>query len=276
MALSRGELLAAARGEREGLGRTIQYAPPESWEAPSACPGWWNRDVVAHLAAQDTAAAQLLADEEPVELEAYRRSLGDAPFSVDGLNDFAVANRAGRPYREVLREWGRAADALLALAARLPEQDWEQRRVPWIAGTIRVPYLIQSRVVEWWVHGEDIRAGAGMGPRIEHPPIFLTNDLAIRMLPWALSLAGLAFPGRSVLVELEGAGGGRWHWGLGVREVPAEDEKPDAFIVGRAHPFALVAARRASADRFLDDGQLAVGGDEDLALTILEHIRVSP
>jgi len=274
--MRRQELLAAARAEREGLGRTTQYFPPEAWEQPSACPGWWNRDVIAHLEAQDTAAAQLLAGEEPVELEAYRRSLGDRPFSVDGFNDVAVARRAELPVREVLLRWGRAADALLAYAARIPEEEWATRRVPWLAGEIAVRYLIQSRVVEWWVHGEDIRAGAGMPPRIEHPPIHLTIDLAIRMLPWALGRAGLAFPGRSVLVDLEGAGGGTWHWGLGVREIPPEDKKPDAFIQGRAYPFALVAARRAPAERFLDDGNLVVGGDEELALTILEHIRAYP
>ncbi len=277
MTLAKDELVAAARAEREALGRTIQAVPPDRWELPSGCPGWWNRDVVAHLAAHDTAAAQILAGQEPAELLAYRRSLakGEA-FSVDGFNDVAVARRAERPVRDVLVEWGRAADALLALAAGLDEVAWVSRRVEWLAGDIGVRYLVQSRVVEWWVHGEDIRAGAGMEARVQHWPIHLTNDLAVRMLPWALSRAGLAFPGASVLVELEGAGGGRWHRALSARETPAQDKRADAFIHGRGHAFALVATGRSAPGPFLDQGTLVMGGDEGLALAILRHVRAVP
>ena len=46
----------------------IQFAEPDTWEAPSAAPGWWNRDVMAHLAAADTAAAQLQAETAVDEL----------------------------------------------------------------------------------------------------------------------------------------------------------------------------------------------------------------
>ena len=69
------------------------------------------------------------------------------------------------------------------------------------------------------------------------------NDMAIRMLPWALGQAGLSFPGRSIQVDLEGVGEGTWHWGLEPRTSPPQD-KPDAFINGRGTAFALVAGRR--------------------------------
>src|SRR5436190_4750286 len=71
VSIPRLELIGAARAEREGLGRTIQYAPASAWEAPSACPGWWSRDVVAHLASQDYSAAQLLVGERAEELDDY-------------------------------------------------------------------------------------------------------------------------------------------------------------------------------------------------------------
>ncbi len=267
MSVERTALVAAARAEREGLGRTIQYAPPESWERPSACPGWWNRDVMAHLAAQDYAAAQLLAGEEPTELVEYRASLGDEPFTIDGFNAHLVNVRSGLPIREVLTHWGRAADLVCERAADLPDDEWNDRHVDWLAGEIGVGYLLQSRVVEWWVHGEDIRAGAGMEERVQHWPIFLTNDLAIRMLPWSLGRAGLSLSGLSVQVDLEGAGGGAWRYGLGVGDVPDPDAKPDTWISGRAKAFALVGARRLDLDAVLDVGNIVVGGDEELGLT---------
>lgn len=268
----RTHMLGIAHAERERLGRTIQYTPPTVWDDESVCVGWRNRDILAHLAAQDTAAAQLVAGGPAVEFDAFRE-VNDGELWVNGFNEWAVKVRAESPTRQVIADWGRAADAFLALCTSLDDEAWRTRRVDWVAGSIGVRYLVQSRVIEWWVHGEDLREGAGLEPNHQHWPIHLTCDLAIRMLPFSLGQAGLSFPGRSVRVELEGMGEGSWHWGLGPRESPAEDKKPDAFIDGRAIAFALVAARRHSPDTFLDDGNLVVGGDEELALTLLRHVR---
>ncbi len=271
--LDRETLLGVAHAERQRLGRTIQYAEPETWEQPSACPGWWNRDVMAHLGAQDTAAAQLLSGDAALELDEYRTSLGDAEFTVDGFNAFVVGRRSGLPFREVLTLWGKAVDAFLALAGGLSAEEFSTTKVPWLSGDITLRYLIQSRVAEWWVHGEDMRATNGLGPQIQHWPIYLTADLGIRMLPWALRRAGFSPEGRSVSVQLAGAGEGSWHWGLGAGEVPPADKRPDAYVTGRAPQFALLAARRLSADDVLDSGNVVVGGDQELATTILQQIR---
>ena len=273
MSLDRTTLLGIAHAERQRLGRTIQFADPLTWEQPSALPGWWNRDVMAHLAAQDTAAAQLVKGDPAEELDAYRDGLGERPFTVDGFNGWAVARRAGIATREVLTTWGKAADAFLAYAGLLSEDDWERERFAWLAGDIAARYLVQSRLIEWWIHGEDMRATNGLGPEYQHWPINLTIDLGIRMLPWALAQAGLDYPGASVQVDVEGAGQGTWHWGLGAGEVPPDDKKPDTTIVGRAPQLALVAARRLPADDVLASGNLVVGLDVDLGTTILRHIR---
>jgi hypothetical protein len=127
--------------------------------------------------------------------------------------------------------------------------------------------------VEWWVHGEDMRATNGLGPEYQHWPINLTIDMGIRMLPWALAQAGIDLTGYSVQVDVEGAGGGSWHWGLGAGEVPPADKKPDTTIVGRAPHLALVAARRLPADDVLASGNLVTGLDAELGATLLRHIR---
>lgn len=274
MTLERVWLLASARAEREALGRTIQYTEPGDWEKESVSPGWRNRDIVAHLASGEVAAAAALAGETPSELEEFSKGRDPmAPVAVDDLNDFAVRRRAGEPFRTVVAEWGRAADLLLARASKIPPEEWRTRRVTWMAGSLRVGDLVQSRVMEWWLHGEDILAGGGNPPRLEHPPIHCVNDLAVRTIPYALSVAGLSFPGRSVKVELDAVGGGEWHQGLSAREVPPAGKAPDALISGRAHAFALVAGRRASAAYYLSEGILQTSGDDELAETVLQHLR---
>jgi uncharacterized protein (TIGR03083 family) len=272
VSVDRTRLLGIAHAERARLGRTIQYAAPESWEAESACAGWRNRDVLAHLVGQEYAAAQVIGGEEADEFAAFRAANG-GEFWVNGFNEWAVGTRKDLSTRQVITDWGRAVDLLLIRLAELPEDGWDRHRVPWVAGDIGVKYLVQSRVIEWWLHGEDIRQGAGLQENLQHWPIFLVNDMGIRMLPYALGLAGLSFPGRSVRVDLEGVGEGSWHWGLAPRESPAADKEPDAFVQGRGPAFALVAGRRAQAERFLDDGNLVVGGDEAIATAVLEHIH---
>lgn len=274
MGIAKEQLVGVAHAERQRLGRTIQYASPESWERPSTCPGWWNRDVMAHLAGQDTAAAQLMKGDPAVELDEYRSALADDdPFTVDGLNTFLVNRRSGLPYREVSTTWGLAAEAFLAYAASLTDDDWRDRRLPWLSGAIAPGYLVQSRVVEWWVHGEDIRASADLAPAFEHWPIHLTIDLGVRMLPWTLQQAGTDLDGRSVEIRLEGAGQGSWHWGLGTGARPSADKRPDAMIEGRAPQFALVAARRLLPDEVLDAGTVVLGGDTAVAEVVLRTIR---
>ena len=280
MAIGREALLGMAHAERQRLGRMIQFAEPETWELPSAAAGWWNRDVMAHLGAGDTAAAQLVAGEAAEELDAYREQLGEESFTVDGWNAWTVARRAGSETRELLDVWGRAAESLLEYAARLDDDEWRDARYPWIAGDIAPKYLVQSRVIEWFLHGEDMRAtnGVAQGWQIgwQHWPVYLTIDLAVRMLPWALGQIGVDLRGRSVQVDVSGAGEGSWHWGLGVGEVPDPDHKPDALIVGRAPQFALVAGKRLSPDDVLAAGTVVLGGDVDVADLILRTIRAYP
>ena len=272
MTIERTQMLGIARAERDRLGRTMQYAAPDAWEAESLCAGWRNRDIVAHLAAQDTAASQLLAGEPAAEFNAFRVA-NDGELWVNGFNEWAVKVREDTPTRQLITDWGKAADAFLVLAARLSDDDWRTTKVEWVAGEIGVLYLVQSRIIEWWFHGEDIREGSGLEENPQHWPVYLTNDLAIRMLPWALGRAGLSFPGRSIQVDLEGVGEGTWHWGLEPKTTPPQDKKPDAFIDGRGTAFALVAGRRVAADEYLDDGDLVVGGDEALAIVVLEVLR---
>lgn len=273
MPLERLWLLGTARAEREALGRTIQYTEPDVWDRDSVSAGWRNRDIVAHLASTDVAAAAVVAGETPTEIEEFAKAHPDEPLDADSLNAVAVARRAGEPFRSVVREWGSAADILLARAGKIPADEWATRRVAWVAGPIGISYLVQSRVMEWWLHGEDIRAGGDNPPRLEHGPIFCTNDLAVRTIPYALGIAGHSFPGRTVKVELEAVGGGEWHWGLAPREQPGPGKKPDCLIFGRAHAFAMVAGRRMPAEHYLAEGTLQTSGDTELAELILMHLR---
>jgi uncharacterized protein (TIGR03083 family) len=276
MTLDRMWLLGVARAEREGLGRTVQYTDPQAWDNESACEGWRVRDVLAHLAASEVAAAALLGGETATEIEEFAKTVDGDEVTLDGFNDWSVRRRAETGVRSVALEWGRAADLLLARASKTSAEDWTESRVAWFGADLRTADFIQYRVAQWWIHGSDILTGGMLPPRMEHPPIYCVNDLAVRLLPYALSLKGLSFPDRSVAIDLQAVGGGSWHQGLAARYAPPEGKRPDAIISGRAVAFAEVAAGRTDADLCLYDGVLLLGGDLELAETALKSLRTSP
>lgn len=273
MTMTRDELLSAARAEREALGRTIQKGEPARFDGPSPCEGWSSTDILAHLAAQEGVAAAALADEGAPELDAFQAGLDGADFTIDGFNTAAVAARREQGMRSIANEWGAAADQVLAHLAKVGPEEWDQASVGWMWGELSAADLASSRIGEWWLHGEDIRASVDLPPRIQHQPIYAHNDLAIRMLPTIMAAAGRSYTGHSVRVDLAGAGGGLWHQGLAETTRPDERKRPDVSIEAKGHAFALVVARRISADVFIDNGEVLLGGDEEIAYDILEHIR---
>jgi uncharacterized protein (TIGR03083 family) len=274
MTLDRNWLLGVARAEREALGRTVQYTPPERWEADSPKEGWKLRDVIAHLDSSESVAASVIADEAPAELEEYSKSLDD-PRALDskGFNRWAVAKRGESPVLSLALDWGRSADVFLIRAAATSGDDWSGRDLRWMSEELPLAYFLQSRVCQWWIHGEDIRTAALLPPRMEHPPIFCVNDLAVRLIPYAVGRAGLVYRGKTVSIDLEAVGGGKWHRGLEPGYEPPADKEPDAFIIGRAHAFALVAFDRADVDICLYDGILNMGGDLEIADAVLRNLR---
>jgi len=276
VSIDRDDLLAIARHERDALGRTVQYTPPDRWEAPSPCEGWRVKDVLAHLAAAEVAAAAFVAGDRADEVEDYRKSLEGRPLDTDEWNRWSVEHRAEAAPVSLGLEWGRAADLMLSRASQASDEDWHERQIPWVAGDIRLRYLVQARIAEWWVHGEDIREGAELPPRVEHWPIHTTCDLAVRLIPYSLSLAEREIRGKVVRVELDGTGAGTW-WastdpGLDVRE----GARPDATIVGQGYAFASVAGGRADADVCLYEGLLNMGGEVDVAEAVLKTLRSFP
>ncbi|MEX0833254.1 MAG: maleylpyruvate isomerase family mycothiol-dependent enzyme [Actinomycetota bacterium] len=267
----RETLLGEARFEREALGRTVQYANPARWDDPSPCEGWRNRDVLAHLASDEGIASALLAKEATPEFDEFVN--GGGSIEDDTYNNWAVDRRRELPFREIAMEWGRAADKFMVHAAKVSEEEWRSRTVHWFGDDWTIADFVQSEMAEWWSHGEDIRAGVDLAPRIEHWPIYAVNDLSIRILPQILAGTGRSYSGKSVKLALVAAGGATWHQSLTPDVEPAETKPPDVVIDGNAHSFAMVAEQKVSADYFLDNGDIVIGGEEWIAFDILENLK---
>jgi uncharacterized protein (TIGR03083 family) len=114
--------------ERAALARDLAELTPEQWAAPTACPGWDVHDVLAHVV--DSAKSTRLG---------FARDMIAARFDFDRQNAIGVA-RERRPD---------PADTLAGL-----------RAVADRTGTPPAP--LATRLVEAFVHGEDIRRAVGL------------------------------------------------------------------------------------------------------------------
>ncbi|ONI91488.1 hypothetical protein ALI144C_00985 [Actinosynnema sp. ALI-1.44] len=122
------EIWTVVHAERDALIHDLENIPAERWATPSLCPGWDVHDVLAHL-----------VDDAKTTYFGFVRQFAAARFDFDRYNNNAVAReRTGDPQRTL--------DAFRAVSHR----------------TTSAPVPKATRLVETFVHGEDIRRPLGI------------------------------------------------------------------------------------------------------------------
>ena len=124
----RSVIWQAVHEERRRLVSDLEGITLEQWQTPSLCPGWSVHDVVAHLI--DSAVTTRLG---------FVRQMVTARFDFDRANDDGVAKHKAIEPVETL-------DAFRTVVNR----------------TDRPPGPLATRLVEAYVHGEDIRRPLGI------------------------------------------------------------------------------------------------------------------
>jgi uncharacterized protein (TIGR03083 family) len=114
-----------ARDERADFAAFLATLPPEQWLAPTLCPQWRVRDVVAHVISYDN-----------LDMRALLTLAAQARFRLSRINDAALARYSTRSPAE-----------LLALLAGNPQP---RGLVPTALGS-------RTGLVETLIHHQDIR-----------------------------------------------------------------------------------------------------------------------
>lgn len=128
MTVDRTTVWNVVHEERAALCRDLSTLAPGQWSAPTACGGWDVHDVVAHLV--DSAKATRLG---------FVRDMVAARFDFDRQNALGVARERRDDPRDTLR-------AFRSVVTR----------------TSTPPAPVATRLVEAFVHGEDIRRAVGL------------------------------------------------------------------------------------------------------------------
>jgi hypothetical protein len=221
--------------------------------------------VIEHLTAVDGLIAVALGLTEPLGADP------GAPSEPRARTEEYWRRFPERPARDVHDTWREQGGSLLRTVSFAGDSagGLDVSYGPQAALPLRDAFL--DRAFECWIHADDI-AGAVDYPYDPPAPRHLHRmiDLAARLLPGALAVRrrnGLAdpptglveagAPGRSLCLEVEGAGGGEWFIPLDSPGAAASEEHSVAHIALESLAFCKLAAGHLSPQ------ELATGQEGD-------------
>src|SRR5665213_672250 len=252
------------------IDRLVRPLPSESYDAPTACPGWSVRDVISHLLGFEVMlqGAPVPQFEGPWP-EYVRNPIGE-------INEAFVAAHRSEPGIEILNKFRDATVRSLAALRALDDAGWN--KVGWSPEGERPYHRFQeTRVLDSWIHLQDIR-DALLEPTDDHGP---GEEIVVNRfeaaLPYVVGKKVHTRDGTLVRINLSGRLARTVLLGVEEGRARALDTSANVPNLELTTPVALFwrrAAGRVSADAFLNASATDVRGDEELARAFAEGLAI--
>jgi uncharacterized protein (TIGR03083 family) len=206
----------------------------EEWKTPTDLPGWTVQDNLSHLVGIERMMEGLPAvDHEPPAADYVHNPIGQ-------MNEREVDARRHLRGAEVLAEWDDVIAARRATLAAGDEAYFAQDAMtPTGPGTLAD--FLHIRVLDCWVHEQDMRRATQRPGHLDGPVAEHTIDRLIRTLPIVVGKRAATPEGATVVVELTG---------------PVQRTLPITVIGGRATfvdrvPVPVLATLRLDSEAFV-------------------------
>jgi uncharacterized protein (TIGR03083 family) len=236
------------------------------WDLPSECPGWTVRDVLSHV----------IGIERVLLGEALPPPLTELPSHVENevgaRNEAWVAPRRSRPGPDVLHEFQEVTGRRVAQLRSWPESRFDEIG-PSPVGEVPYREFMHVRVMDSWVHEQDIRVATARPGHDSGPAAELSIDRLCAAMPFVVGKQAGAPEGASVRFELRGPLSRRI-------DVIVRDGRAKAVAVLDAQPttsldidvevFWRLACGRVDGKAARLAGLVDIGGDEALASRVLD------
>ena len=231
-AMAYGDWMAAAAEEYRRLDVLLRDLGPDDWAAPTDCPGWDVRAMVAHLvgAAESNASVR-----ELLRQARLARALGREGDLVDRINEVQVREREGRAPADLVADL--AAAGARGLRAR--------RRLPGPVRAVRLPFgpplgtrplgYLMGRIYtrDTWMHRIDIARATGA-------PLQLDADHDGRLVADVVAEWAVVH-GAPYDLELTGPAGGQWCRGADGERLVLDAVELVRTLAGRERGTGLLA-----------------------------------
>ena len=236
------------------------------WDLPSECPGWSVRDVLSHLIGVERT---LLGEEAPPPLAQLPPHVAN---ELGARNEAWVAPRRSQPGRDVLEEFRLVAARRLADLRSYPPSRFDE---PGPSPVGEVPYreFMKVRVMDSWVHEQDIRVATARPGHDAGPAAELSMDRLCAAMPFVVGKQAGAPEGASVRFDLRGSLPRRIDVVVQesrARAVSSLDGPPTAGLDMDMEVFWRLACGRVDGKAARLAGLVEVDGDEELGFRVLD------
>ena len=240
----------------------------DDWERPTACPGWTVRDVYSHVIGIESgllgrSPAPVLEDHGPH----VRNEMGRS-------NEAEVLLRRDRPGPEVVAELDEVASARLAALRSMSDADFAAE-IPTPAGPGTYESFLGIRVVDCWVHEQDVRRAAGRPGHLSGAAVDRSLANAVSAMPYVVGKRAGAPEGATVAFDVTGATARRWAVtveGGRARPVPEVPPEPTAHVSADVGTFMALACGRVDPEEELAAGRVTVLGDPEVGTAVVRNL----
>ncbi|MEY2446260.1 MAG: hypothetical protein QOE00_2840 [Ilumatobacteraceae bacterium] len=257
--------LAAIWASTSALGAELDE---QQWKLPTDLPGWTVQDNLAHLIGTER-MLQGLPPADPLS------DHGDHVKNPIGqFNEAEIEARRGLTGGEVLAEWDALADLRLATLRSADEAHFaKDMMTPTGPGTMAD--FLHIRVLDCWIHEQDMRRAVGRPGHLGGPAAEHTIDRLLRTLPIVVGKRAATPEGGAVIIDITGdvprhlvceVNGGR----AAIVAAPAGD--PLATIRVDTETFLVLATGRRNAASIAD--RIELGGDQALGQRVVDHLSM--
>jgi uncharacterized protein (TIGR03083 family) len=247
----------AWRETADDVGELGAQLTDSDWQAPTDCPGWRARDVLAHLVDIE----EWLTTDDPGETR-------DGPMSE--WTQVGVDQRQGASPPTLLTALATAVERRAAQLAAEPPDDPQgspprvPAGLPWSWET-----LLRNRAIDMWVHSQDIRRAVGRPGGYDLAGAYVTIASFSRGLPYVLGKKVAPPSGTVVVWDIDGTHPTKHPVAMteSGRAVALQDLPDDVDVrLGMdTETFVILAAGR----RDPDEVTVRIDGDRELAARVL-------
>jgi uncharacterized protein (TIGR03083 family) len=238
---------------------------PEQWGLDTDCPGWSVKDNISHISGTESMLLGRPAPDHEVGSKPWIRN------PVGANNEVAVDYRRPWGPEKVLEELREvASERMNGLRALTDEELAADSWTPIGPGTLRD--LLNIRVMDFWVHEQDIRRAVGKPGGLDTPVAAHAFGRHRTAIPFVVGKKAGAPDGTTVVVEVDG----QEPFGVRVdgKRASLTDDVPDAPDVKLStdlDTFNRLCTGRGDPEPL--KRKVRVSGDADLGARILDQIN---
>jgi uncharacterized protein (TIGR03083 family) len=239
------------------------------WKFPTDCPGWSVQDNLSHIVAYESAeSGGARTSHQAPKFDYVRNPIGEA-------NENEIDSRRTLTGAQVLSEWNEVASRRLNFL-RTAGESYFTKEVMTPTGPGTTADFLHIRVLDCWVHEQDMRRAVGIPGHLSGAAAEHTIDRLIRTVPIVVGKRAATPDGQSVVIDI--TGGVRRHIVCTIVDgraalVKEEPEAPLSRVTMNSETFLVLATGRRTdqqvADKITYSGDVEHGHKVTSALNMM-------